>query len=98
MSRITSPADLNAARVQAFFSLLAAVEDTNLLHRGGAAGLAFSQQKARNFLLEGGIDQSDWSAQAEQIHAAFVARRLSPGGCADMLAITLFLDNLELDR
>jgi triphosphoribosyl-dephospho-CoA synthetase len=23
------------------------------------------------------------------------ARRLSPGGCADLLAITLFLDSLE---
>jgi triphosphoribosyl-dephospho-CoA synthase len=29
------------------------------------------------------------------VHRAFIERRLSPGGCADLLAITLFLDALE---
>jgi triphosphoribosyl-dephospho-CoA synthase len=29
------------------------------------------------------------------VHAAFVARRLSPGGCADLLAMTLFVGTLE---
>jgi triphosphoribosyl-dephospho-CoA synthetase len=29
------------------------------------------------------------------IHRAFVARNLSPGGCGDLLAMTLFVDHLE---
>nr|WP_246500685.1 triphosphoribosyl-dephospho-CoA synthase MdcB [Azospirillum rugosum] len=84
-----------AARVQAFFSLLAVVEDTNLLHRGGAAGLQDAREAARRFLADGGIGQSDWVVQAAAVHRDFVRRRLSPGGCADLLAATVFLDLVE---
>ena len=34
-------------------------------------------------------------AEAEAVHRAFVARNLSPGGSADLLAMTLFVDGLE---
>ncbi|EJO56863.1 triphosphoribosyl-dephospho-CoA synthase-like protein, partial [Burkholderia multivorans ATCC BAA-247] len=33
------PDDAEAARVDACFALIAALDDTNLLHRGGQAGL-----------------------------------------------------------
>ena len=81
-----------AARVQVFFALLAHVEDTNLLHRGGAAGLAFARDRAIGFLDEGGIGNPRWHERAVAVHREFVARRLSPGGSADLLAVTLFLD------
>jgi triphosphoribosyl-dephospho-CoA synthase len=29
------------------------------------------------------------------IHHEFIRRRLSPGGCADLLAATIFLDAVE---
>ncbi len=87
--------DPEAARVQAFFTLLAAVDDTNLLHRGGAEGLCFAQQAAQRFLDDGGVTQPEWRDKAAVVHRAFVARRLSPGGCADLLAIALLLDALE---
>ncbi|WP_342238718.1 triphosphoribosyl-dephospho-CoA synthase MdcB [Inquilinus sp. OTU3971] len=84
-----------AARIQAFFALMAEVEDTNLLHRGGAAGLQDAQRVARQFLAAGGAGQGEWEARAVAIHQAFVRRRLSPGGCADLLAATIFLDAVE---
>ena len=87
--------DEGAARVQAFFALMAEVEDTNLLHRGGAAGLQDAQRVARQFLADGGVGQAGWEAGAAAIHRAFVRRRLSPGGCADLLAATIFLDQVE---
>lgn len=86
-----------AARVHAFFSLLALVEDTNLLHRGGADGLRDAQRAARQFLSDGGVGQADWQVRAVAIHRVFVARRLSPGGSADLLAATIFLDRIERD-
>lgn len=95
LARQTRPDDPQAAQVQAFFALLAEMEDTNLLHRGGAEGLRFAQQAAAGFLAGGGVTRADWCEQAAQVHRAFVARRLSPGGCADLLAISLFLDRLE---
>ena len=85
------------ARVHAFFALLAELDDTNLLHRGGAEGLAYAQASAKAFLDAGGIGAPDWRARAIAVHHAFVARRLSPGGSADLLAVTLFLDAAERD-
>ena len=89
------PGDAEAARVHCFFALMAAVEDTNLLHRGGGAGLAFAKVAASSFLAAGGVGAPAWREEAERVHRAFVARDLSPGGSADLLAATLFLDALE---
>src|SRR5271170_4828698 len=60
LGRAMAPGDANAARVQSFFALLKAMEDTNLLYRGGAAGLRFAQEQAAAFLEEGGIKQAQW--------------------------------------
>jgi triphosphoribosyl-dephospho-CoA synthase len=92
---VLAPGDAEAARVQACFALIAVVEDTNLLHRGGRDGLSFAQDAARAFLAAGGVGQPGWRAAAEAIHQAFVARRLSPGGAADLLAMSLFVQRYE---
>jgi triphosphoribosyl-dephospho-CoA synthase len=95
LGRALAPGDPEAARVQSFFALLASMDDTNLLYRGGAAGLRFAQEQAAGFLRQGGIEQAQWRERAAAVHRAFIARSLSPGGCADLLAITLFLDALD---
>jgi triphosphoribosyl-dephospho-CoA synthase len=94
LGRTLAPGDPEAARVQSFFALLESLQDTNLLHRGGVDGLRFAQEQAAHFLRRGGIEQERWRENAAAVHRAFIARRLSPGGCADLLAITLFLDAL----
>jgi triphosphoribosyl-dephospho-CoA synthase len=88
-------AEGDAARVQACFALIAAVEDTNLLHRGGSDGLRFAQRAAQAFLDDGGVDRRDWHARAVAVHHAFVAEGLSPGGSADLLAMSLFVQAWE---
>jgi triphosphoribosyl-dephospho-CoA synthase len=95
LGRTIAPGDPEAARVQSFFALLESMEDTNLLYRGGAAGLRFAQEQAAAFLRQGGVRQAQWRERAAAVHGAFIALRLSPGGCADLLAITLFLDALR---
>lgn len=92
--RTVAPDETEAARVQCFFALLAVVDDTNLLHRGGADGLADARAAAADFLAAGGVAAPGWRNRAVAIHQAFVAARLSPGGCADLLAATLLLDAL----
>lgn len=87
--------DEEAARVHACMALIAEVEDSNLLYRGGAEGLAFAQGEARNFLASGSIAAKGWRDRAKAIHNKFVARHLSPGGCADLLAMALFIQSLE---
>jgi len=88
---VLAPGDAEAARVHACFALIAALEDTNLLHRGGPSGLAFAQRAARRFLDDGGVGGPRWRERALGVHRAFVARRLSPGGAADLLAMSLFV-------
>ena len=95
LGRVLAPGDPEAARVQSFFALLASVEDTNLLHRGGGDGLQFAQHQAVRFLGQGGVGQGQWRERAAAGHRAFIARRLSPGGCADLLTVTLFMDALD---
>ena len=83
------------AALAAFFALMAHLDDSNLVWRGGLAGLHFAQAEAAAFLAQGGVLQGDWQAQAEGIHQRMVARRLSPGGSADLLAALLLLVALE---
>lgn len=87
--------DDQAARVEACFALIAHLEDTNLLHRAGLGGLRFAQEAAREFLGDGGVGRPDWLKHATAVHGAFVARRLSPGGSADLLAMSLFVEACE---
>lgn len=88
-------ADPRRARVQALFAAMAVMDDTNLLHRGGTAGLAFVQAGARAFLDAGGVFAPDWRDRAMALHHDCIARNLSPGGSADMLAAAIFLRALD---
>lgn len=80
-----------AAMCQTLMQLIACVDDLNLLHRGGADGLRWAQQQARGFLDAGGAFVPGWQARLHGIGDGFVARRLSPGGSADLLACAWFL-------
>lgn len=86
--------DLHAARLQALFATMAVLDDTNLAHRGGLHGLRWAQRQARDFLAGGGALAPDAYVRARALHAAFVARRLSPGGAADLLAAACWLHAL----
>ncbi|WP_205926380.1 MULTISPECIES: triphosphoribosyl-dephospho-CoA synthase MdcB [unclassified Rhizobium] len=88
--------DEEAARVHACMALIAVVDDSNLLYRAGPEGLNFARDKARAFLVDGGVGRANWRWDAKAIHEAFVARNLSPGGCADLLAMALFTEVMEL--
>ncbi len=82
------------ARLQALFEVMAVLDDTNLAHRGGLAGLRWAQQQARDFLAAGGAANPEAVMRARALHAAFVARHLSPGGAADLLAAACWLDRV----
>jgi triphosphoribosyl-dephospho-CoA synthase len=82
------------ARIDALFGLMARVSDTNVYHRGGAAGARIVREHARRFIDAGGTADPNWQARALDTHRVFVAHRLSPGGAADLLAATCFVHAL----
>jgi triphosphoribosyl-dephospho-CoA synthase len=88
-------ASLHDAAVQCLFGLLAVLPDSNLLYRGGSAGLDFAQSAAQAFLAAGGVHRDGWRRHAVALHHEFVERNLSPGGSADLLAATLFVHRLQ---
>ncbi len=73
-------------------SAIACTADTNLLYRGGVAGLDHARAAASDFLASGGVARSDFEDRLRAIGRDFVARRLSPGGSADLLAAAVFVD------
>ncbi len=89
--------DERGARLQALLTAIATIDDTNLLYRGGADGLAFAKAAARRFVDDGGVGRADRDDVLVAMGRAFVARRLSPGGSADLLAAALFVDRV-VDR
>ena len=78
----------NDSAAAALVHLIARVEDSNLYHRGGASGAAWAKREAEKLLPLPDM------ARITDLDDRFIARNLSPGGCADLLAATLFLASL----
>jgi len=85
---------LDQAGVQALLYLMTVVEDTNLAARGGMPGLLYVQESARRALSLGGAYSSAGRTFIQQMNSDFVSCNLSPGGSADLLSATLFMDSL----
>lgn len=79
------------ARVDTLFNIMAVLDDSNLAHRGGLAGLRHAQRVAQAFLDRGGVARPGGLQDAHAIADEFVARRLSPGGAADTLAAACWI-------
>ncbi|MFG6432663.1 triphosphoribosyl-dephospho-CoA synthase MdcB [Roseateles sp. LYH14W] len=74
------------ARLDTLFHIMAVLDDSNLAHRGGMAGLRHAQRSAQRYLDAGGAAAPGGLRRAESVARDFVARRLSPGGAADTLS------------
>lgn len=90
--------DRKRSLVQALCAIMAVMDDTNIIFRGGLDALRFVQETAGHFLDEGGVGQKQWRRIALDIHLDFVGRGLSPGGAADLLACTVFVSNVTRMR
>lgn len=83
--------DWECARIDAFFHLMAQLDDSNVLHRGGAAGASLVQRCGERFIAAGGTANCNWRTEALAAHRLLVTHRLSPGGAADLLAAACFV-------
>lgn len=96
-STLAAGRSLEEARIDALFSLMAHINDTNVYYRGGVAGANIVKCEALRFLALGGTAQANWHCNATRIHKRFVELRLSPGGAADLLAATCLLHEVILE-
>ena len=79
------------ALLEVLLHLMAFNADTNLVSRGGLAGLQYVRECARGLLREGGALAPDGLKKMEAFDDDLIARHLSPGGSADLLGVTWFL-------
>lgn len=83
------------SRLSVLLNIMARLEDTCVLYRGGAEGLAIVQKGASDALLAGGPGSVAGELAMLRLDQELLIRNISPGGAADLLAATLFLDALE---
>ena len=88
----TNGADEACARLDALVAIMATLDDTCLLHRGGLPALEAAQRGARDTLLAGGSSSAAGRRALLRLDAELVMRNASPGGSADLLAACIFLD------
>lgn len=73
--------------------LMANNTDTNLLHRGGMAGLTLVQQQAKQ-LLNQLLTPAKLKTELKKFDQRCIQHNLSPGGSADILALAFFLNRV----
>lgn len=68
--------------------IMSKIDDTNILHRRGA-------EVAQQVKMEAARLLADFSSeQLENMNRRFIAANISPGGAADMLALTIFIQTI----
>jgi triphosphoribosyl-dephospho-CoA synthase len=86
------------SRLSALLNIMVRLEDTCVLYRGGIEGLAAVQKGASDVLRVGGPGSVAGDQAMFQLDRELFIGKISPGGSADLLAATLFLDALERDQ
>ena len=75
----------NEAMIIALLNLMTTSEDSNVVYRGGLEGLEYIKNEAKRIL-------NDFSVEAvREFDTECIKRNLSPGGSADLLAVTAML-------
>lgn len=77
---------------RALLWLMASVQDTNVLYRGGADGIVYVQELAKKTQA---LDDEHLLDGLVEMDNKLTKHNLSPGGCADLLALGIFLQKTE---
>ncbi|RKP56027.1 triphosphoribosyl-dephospho-CoA synthase [Pararobbsia silviterrae] len=83
-----------AARLNALLAIMASLDDTCVLARGGRDALRTLQHGARDTLERGGAGSPEGRRALKALDRRLLDLHVSPGGAADLLAAALFLDRL----
>ena len=78
--------------MRALVELMASVEDTNVLYRGGPSAL---QELARRAVGIAAACPENLESILAEWNQDLCRKRISPGGCADLLAVGYFLYFME---
>jgi triphosphoribosyl-dephospho-CoA synthase len=83
------------SRLDALLSVMCQLDDTCVLYRGGIEALDLVKSGARAVLRAGGCASGQGRNRLNTLDHELIAKHISPGGSADLLAATIFLDAVE---
>lgn len=82
----------NKIKLQTLLTLMSNIQDSNVLSRGNPEILKQVQKEANDFLEKGGAYSENAMHELMQMDEDYIRRNISAGGCADLLATTIFLE------
>jgi triphosphoribosyl-dephospho-CoA synthase len=82
-------------RLHALLSIMSRLDDTCVLYRGGVEALDVVKSGARAAMMAGGPGSTQGRKEIRKLDRDLITRNVSPGGSADLLAATIFLDAVE---
>ncbi|WP_125140442.1 triphosphoribosyl-dephospho-CoA synthase [Clostridium transplantifaecale] len=85
----------NQLSLHILLHLMANVDDTNVLFRTNYESLEYVKQCALSVLSLGGSKTDKGMEALTRLNKDFTVKNISPGGCADLLSMTLFLWRIE---
>ena len=94
LSRLNGSSETNA-RLDALMAIMTSLTDTCVMSRAGMEGLDAMQNGARAVLNAGGCATLAGQQALARLDRQMLTLNASPGGAADLLAATLFLDRVE---
>lgn len=83
--------DKNDRLIHTLIGIMQYSDDTNILHRHSFDILQEVREKAINIIKIGGMKTDQGRKAIELLDKEFIERNISPGGSADLLAVTVFL-------
>lgn len=81
--------------LQTLIMLMSKLDDSNMVWRGGLEALTNVQQQAHELLMYGGVSTNEGKQRLKQLHEYCLKYRLSAGGSADLLSVTIVLAEIE---
>lgn len=85
----------NDILVQTILHIMAVNEDTNVLARHDRDALEYVRNSARKAIDAGGVLTRDGTEMIYEMDRDFIQRNISPGGAADLLAVTIMLERIS---
>lgn len=91
---ISEKKEWNLVKLQTLFHLMSEVEDSNIISRQNPQILCQVHTEAKIFLKQGGAYAKDAIEKLQIMDQDYICRNISAGGCADLLAATIFIELL----
>ncbi|SFG53439.1 triphosphoribosyl-dephospho-CoA synthase [Oribacterium sp. WCC10] len=85
----------NAVNISTLIEIMSKLSDTNVLTRSSYEDMEWLKSESKRIVELGAIFSSEGVSSIEELNVKCIEKNISPGGAADILAVTILLLKLE---